>query len=265
MVAEVGSGVANLQPGDRVVGMTGWGGLQERVVLPANKAMRIPAGLDFAAAAALTMTYGTSIHALMDRGELKKGETVLVLGAAGGVGLAAVEISKAMGARVIAACSTKEKAETCRRFGADEVILYSSENLKQRVSELTGGDGVDVVYDAVGGEHAEPALRSMAWRGRYLVIGFVGGIPKIPLNLTLLKGCDVRGVFWGSFTSREPERFARDLDQLARWIREDKIHPGKCITETHPLEGAAEAIGRLENRQVAGKSVVVMGPGAGKL
>ena len=260
VVSAVGAGVKGVAAGDRVVAMLGWGGLQEKVVVGAAKALKIPAGLDFVSAAALTMTYGTTIHALADRGELKKGETLLVLGAAGGVGVAAIEIGKAMGARVIAACSTPEKAALCREFGADEVVIYSKENLKQRVSELTNGEGADVVYDAVGGEHAEPALRSTAWRGRYLVIGFVGGIPKIPLNLTLLKGCDVRGVFWGAFTSREPEKFARDLDQLATWIRQDKIHPGKAVTETWPLEKAAEAVGRLESRQVRGKAVVVLEP-----
>ena len=262
-VVKVGKAVKEFKVGDRVMALTGWGGMQERIVLRPEKLLRLPKELSYEAGAGYVFNYGTTIHALRDRGQLKAGETVLVLGAAGGLGVTAIEVAKAMGAKVIAACSTEDKAQVCRSFGADDVILYTKEKIKDRVAEITGGNGVDVVYDAVGGEYAEPALRSMAWRGRYLVLGFVAGIPKIPLNLTLLKGCSVNGVFWGSFTNREPEAFAADVEQLHAWVRQGKIHPDKTITETWPMDKAAEAIGRLEQRKVKGKAVVVMGAGGG--
>jgi NADPH2:quinone reductase len=258
-IIQVGKNVKTLKRGDRVMAMMGWGGLQEKVVLSPSKCVLIPPNMSFATAAAFPMNYGTSMHALRDRGEVKPGDWVLVLGAAGGVGLTAIEISKVLGAKVIAACSTPEKAAICKSFGADEVILYSKENLKERVAEITGGNGVDVCYDAVGGSMAEPALRSMAWRGRYLVVGFVGGIPKIPLNLTLLKGCQIVGVFWGNFTAKEPEKYEDDMKTLSKWIMEGKLHPERTVTKTWSFENAGQAIKALENRTILGKAVVVVG------
>ena len=257
-IISVGSKVKSLKPGDRIATMSGFGAFQEKIVINESGCIPIPDFISTEVAAGLFFTYGTSIHALKDRGELKPGETVLILGASGGVGVAAIEISKALGATVIAAASTSEKLAVCKKFGADHLINYSEENLKARVAELTGGKGVDVVYDAVGGQHAEPALRSMAWRGRYLVIGFVGGIPKIPLNLTLLKGCSIVGVFWGMFTGRESESFQADLQQLMRWIGEKKLKPE--VTGRFPLKDAPKAIGMMAERKVVGKYVVVCDP-----
>jgi NADPH2:quinone reductase len=211
--------------------------------------------MDFATAAAFGLTYATSDHALRDRGALRAGETVLVLGAAGGVGLAAIEIAKLTGARVIACASTDEKLAVCRAHGADETINYATEHLRERISELTGGAGPDVIYDPVGGVYTEPALRSIAWRGRLLVVGFAAGdIPSIALNLVLLKGCSIVGVFWGNFTRREPDRFVDQMRQLGEWYAEGRIHPH--IAATYPLDRAPEALRLMVDRKVAGKLIV---------
>ncbi len=206
-VQAIGEGVEGVTIGDRVIAFTGWGGFAEEVLVEAKALIPIPEPMDFATASAFVMVYGTSHYALKDRARLQPGETLLVLGAAGGVGLAAVELGKAMGAHVIAAASSDEKLAVCREHGADQCINYSSEDLKERIKTLTAGKGADVIYDPVGGPYSEAALRGIAWEGRYLVIGFAAGdIPRIPLNLTLLKGCSIVGVFWGTFTSRNPQR-----------------------------------------------------------
>jgi NADPH2:quinone reductase len=212
--------------------------------------------MDFPTASAFLMTYGTSHYALKDRAQLKAGETLLVLGAAGGVGLSAVEIGKVLGARVIAAASADEKLEVCKQHGADDVINYAREDLKQRVKELTGGQGADVVYDPVGGDFSEAALRATAWGGRLMVIGFAAGeIPKIPLNLTLLKGCDIRGVFWGAFVAREPQRHAANVKELMDWYIAGKIKPQ--IYATYPMKDVAKALGDIAARRVTGKVVLL--------
>src|SRR3954468_3230921 len=226
IVKAVGGGVTHIKAGDRVMAITGYGAFAEEVKTEARRTLPIPAGMDFATAASFGLTYATSEHALVDRGALKAGETLLVLGAAGGVGLAAIEIGKILGARVIACASTDEKLAVCRDHGADDTINYATEDLRERIKQITGGKGPDVVYDPVGGPYTEPALRSIAWRGRLLVVGFASGdIPKIPLNLTLLKGCSIVGVFWGEFTKREPQRFAEEMQQLGRWFTEGTIKP----------------------------------------
>jgi len=258
VIKEVGEGVTGFRPGDRVIAATTWGGYAEEVVAEAKRVIRMPDGMDFDTASAFVLTYGTSHHALKDRAELKPGETLLVLGAAGGVGLAAVEIGKVMGARVIAAASSDDKLATCREHGADELINYTSEDLRGRIKALTDGRGVDVVYDPVGGDYSEPALRSMAWRGRFLVVGFAAGaIPNIPLNLPLLKGCAVVGVFWGAFTRNEPERNEENLQELLAWVQHGKLHPH--ISATYPLERAADALHDVMNRKVKGKVVLTTG------
>src|SRR2546421_11260798 len=219
IVKEVGEGVDAVRVGDHVIAFTGWGGFAEEVVTEASKLIPIPGDIDFATTASFTLVFGTAHHALKDRAHIKPGETLLVLGAAGGVGLASVELGKLMGARVIAAASSDEKLAVCKQHGADEVINYASEDLRTRVKELTGGDGVDVVVDPVGGNYSEAALRGMAWDGRFLVIGFTAGdIPRIPLNLVLLKSCSIVGVFWGSFTMREPNRSQEHLQELLAWF-----------------------------------------------
>jgi len=237
---------------------TTYGGFAEEVKTEARRLLPLPDGMDFTQAAAFGLTYATSDFALRDRGELRAGETLLVLGAAGGVGLAAIEIGKALGARVIACASTDDKLAVCREHGADETINYAAEDLRERIKQVTGGTGVDIVYDPVGGQYTEPALRSLAWRGRLLVVGFAAGeIPKIPLNLTLLKGCSIVGVFWGEFTRREPERFAAAMRQLGRWFTEGKIKPH--ISATFPLERASDALALMANREVKGKVVLTTG------
>jgi NADPH:quinone reductase len=254
-VRAVGEGVEGLAEGDRVLGMLGWGGMAERVAVPAASAVPVPDGVDLVEAAGFLMAHGTSHHALVDRAHLQDGETLLVLGAAGGVGLAAVEIGALLGARVIAAASTDDKLELCRSRGAAETINYATEDLRARLKELTGGRGVDVCYDPVGGELSEPALRSMAWDGRFLVVGFAAGdIPRIPLNLPLLKGCSVVGVFWGAFTGKEPERHQRNVAELLGWLADGKLRPH--VSATYPLEQAADAIRDLEQRRARGKVVV---------
>ncbi len=260
VVASVGEGVTNVKPGDRVMALSTYGAFAEEVKTTAARLLPIPNGMDDAHAAAFGLTYCTSDHALRDRGDLKPGETLLVLGAAGGVGLAAIEIAKAVGARVIACASSAKKLAVCREHGADEGIDYAAEDLRERIKTLTAGKGPDVVYDAVGGPYTEPALRSIAWRGRLLVVGFAAGeIPKIPLNLTLLKGCSIVGVFWGEFTRREPARFAGSVAQLGRWYQEGKLRPH--ISATFPLERAAEALALLAGRRAIGKIVLTVSPG----
>jgi NADPH2:quinone reductase len=258
VVKALGEGVTGLSVGERVIAATTWGGYAQEVLAQAERVIRMPEGMDFETAAAFLIAYGTSHHALKDRGELKAGETVLVLGAAGGVSLAAVEIAKAMGARVIAAASSDEKLAVCREHGADATINYATQDLRERIKALTDGRGVDVVYDPVGGELSEPALRSMAWRGRFLVIGFAAGpIPSIPLNLTLLKGCSIVGVFWGAFVRNEPKRNAEELGELVRWVREGKLRPR--ISGVYPLERCAEALQQVMDRKVTGKFVLTTG------
>jgi NADPH2:quinone reductase len=255
LVKEVGAGVANFKPGDRVIAYTTHGAFAEEVRIDAARLLPMPEGMDFRSAAAFILTYGTSDHALRDRGELKAGETLLVLGAAGGVGIAAIEIGKALGARVIACASSEEKLEVCRQHGADATINYASEDLRERIRELTGGKGADVVYDAVGGPYTEPALRSTAWRGRLLVVGFAAGeIPKIALNLALLKGCAIVGVFWGEWSRREPQAFAESVRQLGVWFREGKLKPH--VSAAYPLAQAAEALKLMAARKVKGKVVL---------
>ncbi len=258
VVKELGEGVSGLRPGDRVMAFTTYGAFAEEVKVEAARLVPIPAGMEFTSAAAFLLTYGTSDHALRDRGALQAGETLLVLGAAGGVGLAAIEIGKALGARVIACASSEDKLAVCRSHGADATIDYAKEDLRERVKALTDARGPDVVYDAVGGPYTEPAFRSIAWRGRLLVVGFAAGeIPKLPLNLALLKGASVVGVFWGDFARREPKRFAESLAQLGRWFGEGKLRPH--VSRTFPLEQAAEALKLMAARQVKGKVVLTVG------
>ncbi|MBK5268062.1 MAG: NADPH:quinone oxidoreductase family protein [Acidimicrobiia bacterium] len=254
-VGQVGAGVDHVAVGDRVIAFPGWGGFAEQVVVEARSVIPISETMPTDVAAAFVMTYGTSYHALKDRADPQPGETLLVLGAAGGVGLAAVELGKVMGLRVIAAASTDEKLAVCKDHGADELINYSTEDLKVRAKELTGGAGVDIVYDPVGGEYTEAALRATAWEGRLLVIGFAAGpIPKIPLNLTLLKGCDIRGVFWGSFAAREPKRNAQNLMELVAMFDEGTIRPH--ISARYPLEDTGAALRALMDRKATGKIVI---------
>jgi NADPH2:quinone reductase len=258
VVKEVGAGVSGVKPGDRVIAFTTYGAFAQEVKTEAARLLPLPQGMDFVTGAAFLLTYGTSDHALRDRAALKAGETLLVLGAAGGVGLAAIEIGKALGARVIACASSPDKLAVCRQHGADEGIDYATEDLRSRIKAITGDKGVDVVYDAVGGPYSEPAFRSLAWRGRLLVVGFAAGeIPKLPLNLALLKGASVVGVFWGDFARREPKAFAESVRQLGRWYAEGKLKPH--VSQTLPFERAAEAIQLLASRQAKGKVVLTMG------
>lgn len=254
-VSALGEGVAGIAVGDKVIASPGFGGLAEKAAVAADSCIQVPDGIDLIHASAFLYAYGTSQHALVDRAQIRPGETLVVLGAAGGVGLAAVELGALLGAKVIAVASTDAKLDLCREHGASATINYSTEDLKKRIRELTDSQGADVIYDAVGGEYAEPALRAIGWLGRYLVIGFAAGeIPKIPLNLVLLKGCDIRGVFWGSFVAREPERHRANVDQLISWWQEGKLSPH--VSETFPLERAGEAIRHLADRKALGKVVV---------
>lgn len=258
VVTAVGEGVTHLHVGDHIAGFTGAGGaFAEAVICDANKVAPLPLTIDFATAAAFGLTYSTAYYALHDRAQMQPGETLLVLGAAGGVGLASVELGKKLGARVIAAASSDEKLAACREYGADETINYATEDMRERIKALTGGKGVDVVCDPVGGAYAEPALRGMAWNGRYLVIGFAAGeIPRIPLNLTLLKGCSIVGVFWGEFTTREPQRNAANLRQLLTWLAEGSIQPR--ISARYPLVDVAQALNDILARKVTGKVVLII-------
>ena len=256
VVQAVGSGVSHLQVGQPVACLSGTGGFATHTLAPAALCMPLPDGLGFVDAAAFIMIYATSHHALVDRAQLKAGETVLVLGAAGGVGTSAIQIAKALGARVIAAASTDEKCTLCTAIGADATINYSQQDLREAVKLLTGGTGPDVIYDPVGGAMAEPAFRSIAWRGRYLVVGFAGGaIPSLPLNLTLLKGASIVGVFWGGFAKNEPEANARAMAELAQWYGQGKIRP--VIDSTLPMAELKAAYARMGSRSVMGKLVMV--------
>ena len=255
VVRDVGEGVTSVKPGDRVMAITGYGAFAEEVKTEARRAIRIPDAMDFVVAASFGLTYATSDHALRDRGALGAGDTLLVLGASGGVGLAAIEIGKALGARVIACASSDDKLAACREHGADDGINYATEDLRERIRALTGGAGPDVIYDPVGGPYSEPALRSIAWRGRLLVVGFASGeIPKIPLNLTLLKGCAIVGVFWGDFARREPDRFSASMRQLFEWHAQGRLKPH--VSATLPLARAAEALKQIAARKVIGKIVL---------
>jgi NADPH:quinone reductase len=257
IIKEVGADVAGWRAGDRVIAFTTYGAFAQEVKTQAARLLLLPERMDFVTGAAFLLTYGTSDHALRDRAALKAGETLLVLGAAGGVGLAAIEIGRALGARVIACASSEEKLAVCREHGADATINYAADDLRERVKALTDGRGVDVVYDAVGGTYTEPAFRSLAWRGRLLVVGFAAGeIPKLALNLALLKGAAVVGVFWGDFARREPKAFADSVQQLGRWYGEGRLRPH--VSQTLPLERAADAIKLLASRRAKGKIVLTM-------
>lgn len=259
VILRVGSEVTNLHEGDRVLAPLGWGGFAEEALAEARRVLPIPAEMDFATASAFVLTYGTSHHALKDRARLQPGETLLVMGAAGGVGLAAIEIGKAMGARVIAAASSDDKLDFCREHGADEIIHYVRDDLRGRLKEITGERGVDVVYDPVGGSHSEPALRSTAWNGRYLVVGFAAGkIPSIPLNLPLLKGCSIIGVFWGAFARKEPLRNAENMRELFSWFQQGRVKPHICAR--YPLDRTADAMTAVMNRTAKGKVIVMVAP-----
>ena len=263
-VEAVGEGVVGWSIGDRLIAVPGFGGLAEKIAIPAKAAIPLPASRSFVDGAALLLTYATSIHALYDRGKLAQGQTLLVLGAAGGVGLAAIELGKARGARVIAAVSSEAKAQAARDAGADEAIVYPAgpfdrdgqKALSEQFKAAVGPGGADVIYDPVGGDYAEPALRAIAWEGRYLVVGFPAGIPKLPLNLTLLKSCDVCGVFWGAFAARDPKANAAHVATLFRLWDEGKIGPR--VSATYPLERGGDAIAALAARAVIGKVVVTI-------
>ena len=258
VVKSVGAGVESPRPGDRVFAVVPHGGYAEEVVMPAEAATPIPDGVGFVTAAALQLTYGTAYHALVDRARIQPGETLLVLGAAGGVGLATIEVGKALGARVISAASTPEKLAVCRESGADEVIDYATENLRERLKALTGGAGVNVALDPVGGPFAEPALRSMAWGGRYLVVGFAAGeIPRIPLNLPLLKGYSIVGVFFGAMLMREPAHAKANQRALVAWLQQGRIKPR--VSATYPLRDAALALNDIAARRAVGKIALVIG------
>ncbi len=255
VISAVGEKVSHLKVGDRVMALTGWGSCAEQIAVPAYNILPMPDAMDFTTAAAFSMTYGTAMHALKQRGALQAGETLLVLGASGGVGLAAIEIGKAMGARVIAAASSAEKLEVARQAGADELINYQDEDIRERLKTLTKGQGVDVVIDPVGGDLFETVFRSIAWNGRMLVIGFASGtIPSLPANLPLLKGAAVIGVFWGSFAQRQPQDNVANFQQLFAWFAEGKLKP--LVSQTFALEDTAQAINTLTARKAVGKLVI---------
>ncbi|GAB3988718.1 NADPH:quinone oxidoreductase family protein [Spirosoma daeguense] len=257
IVKEVGDNVTHVKPGDRVFTYGTHGGLAEERIAEARATLPIPEGMDFVTGASTLYAFGTSYHALKDRAQLQSGETLLVLGAAGGVGLAAVELGKLMGATVIAAASTDEKLAICQQKGATYGINYTTEDLRERIKEITNGKGVDVVYDPVGDKWADPAIRSLAWRGRYLVVGFAGGdIPKIPLNLALLKGSSIVGVFWGMFGQKEPELNRQNMEQIATWVLQGKIAPR--ISKLYSLAEAPQALTDMMERRIIGKAVVVI-------
>lgn len=258
VVDAVGENVTGLSVGDRVAAMTTWGAFAQEVAVQASRCFPIPDAMPFDIASGFTMVYGTALHALKQRGRLQAGETLLVLGAAGGVGLAAVEIGKQMGARVIAAASSEEKLALARAHGADETVNYATADLKAAVKELTGGKGVDVIYDPVGGALADPAFRAIAWNGRYLVIGFAAGdIPAIPLNLPLVKGASIVGVFWGAFLVAEPEENAANIEQLYRWYEAGALKPE--ISRHFAFDEGAEAIRWIMDRKALGKVVIEVG------
>jgi len=254
VVKAVGEGVKHLKPGDDVFGLVAHGGFAEEVVLPAATVFPKPPMMDYKTAASFMMAYGTSYYALKDRANLKEGETLLVLGASGGVGLAAVELGKLMGAKVIAAASTQEKLDVCKQYGADELINYKEEDLKKRVKELTGGKGANVVYDPVGGDYTEAALRATAWEGRFLIIGFPAGIAKIPMNLPLLKGCQIVGVFWGSFAQRTPQENMKNTMELITMFGKGKLKP--YIHGVYSLADSRQALIDMMDRKVKGKVII---------
>jgi len=255
VVESVAPGVTAVAPGDRVMTFMGWGAAREAVAAPAQQLIKLPESLDFERAAGLCITYGTSLYALRERAQLKAGETLAVLGASGGAGLACVELGKLMGAHVIACASSDEKLAFARAHGADETVNYEKQDLRDALRELGGEHGVDVVYDPVGGRYAEPAVRSLAWQGRYLVVGFTAGeIPKLPLNLVLLKGCDIRGVFWGSWSKREPQAQHALLSDVARWAAEGKL--SAHVHAVYPLGDIVEAMKLISDRKVMGKIVL---------
>lgn len=258
VVRAVADDVSGFKVGDKVMAFTAQGGFAQQLAVPAAALMPMPPGMDFDTAAAITLTYGTSHHAVVDRAALKAGETMLILGAAGGVGLAAIEIGKALGARIIACASSDAKLEVCKAHGADVLINYSSGDLRAAIKAATDGKGPDVIYDPVGGEYAEPAFRSIAWRGRYLVVGFANGeIPKLPPNLTLLKGASLVGVFWGEYAKREPKANLAGMRQLLGWLQEGKIKPH--ISARYALENTAQALEDMAARKVTGKLVILPG------
>ncbi len=257
VISAVGSAVTRFKPGDKVISAAGTGAFCERIAANEHTVFPMPESLSFEQAAGISVTYFTSYYALKQRANLQPGETLLVLGAAGGVGTTAVELGKLMGAKVIAAASSDEKLELCRQLGADEVINYSTTSLKDAIKDMTGGKGVDVVYDPVGGDYAEPAVRSMAWNGRYLVIGFASGpIPKIPLNLTLLKGCSIVGVFWGRFTTEEPEVHLQNIAELWELFASGKLNP--VVTDVYPLEQYEQAYNCMIERRARGKVIITL-------
>jgi len=254
-VESAGPGVTGFTAGDRVIGYSGWGAAREKLAVAADKLIKMPAGLDPDRAAGLIVTYGTSYYALKDRAGLKRGETLAVLGASGGTGLAAVELGKLMGARVIACASSDDKLAFAKAHGADEGVNYASGDLRDGLKKLGGDHGIDVIYDPIGDKYAEPALRSLAWYGRYLVVGFAAGqIPKLPLNLVLLKSCDVRGVFWGSWATREPQAHRANTADLVRWCAEGKL--SAHVHAAYPLAQAAQALKDIAGRKVMGKVVL---------
>ncbi len=255
IVESVGAGVTDVAPGDRVIGSTGWGAAREAITAPADQLVKMPENLDFERAAGLTVTYATTLYGLRERGHLQPGETLVVLGASGGVGLAAIEIGKIMGARVIACASSEEKLAFAKSHGADETVNYTSENLRDALRRLGGANGIDVVYDPVGGPYAEPALRSLGWEGRYLVIGFAAGdIPKIPLNLVLLKSCDIRGVLWGGWSLRVPQGLRALMNDIARWCAEGRL--SAHVHAVYALAETAQALKAIADRKVMGKIVL---------
>ncbi len=255
VILKTGAEVKDFKEGDEVFGVVPYGGMAEQVCCKTKNIFPKPAGMPYKIAASFLYAYGTSLHALKDRAVLKEGETIAIMGAAGGVGLAAVDIAKKLNARVIACASTTDKLQLCQQYGADEIINYTTEDLKARIKELTNGRGANVIYDPVGSSYTEPALRAMAWKGRYLVVGFAAGeIPKIPLNLPLLKGCAITGVFWGRFTKEEPDKNLKNSLQILDWYKEGKIKP--FIDKTFPLSEAAYALELMMNRKVKGKVVI---------
>lgn len=255
LVESIGPGVSNVKIGDRVLGYQGYGCARERIAVKAEKLVMVPDNLDFDRAAGLSITYGTTIHALRDRGKLQAGETLAVLGAAGGTGLAAIEIGKLMCARVIACASSDEKCAFAKAHGADDTINYAKADLKEALKSATGGRGVDVIYDPVGGDYAESALRAIAWKGRFLVVGFAAGtIPKLPLNLALLKGCDIVGVYWGAFTDKEPAAQAANMAQIVAWCAEGKL--SSHVHAVYPLAETAQALKDIAARKIMGKAIL---------
>jgi len=257
IATKVGPEVKHIKEGNRVFALTGWGGFAELVAADAHKCLPVPEGMDDVTAATTMYNFGTSLFALKQRAQLQKGEKLLVLGASGGVGLAAVQIARQMGAYVVAAASTEEKLAICRTFGADETINYNSQDLKETAKAMTNGKGFDVIYDPVGDQYAEPAVRSLAWGGRYLVVGFAAGKPSaIPMNLPLLKGASIVGVFWGAFAQKEPEESMKNFEQILQWIKKGKVK--QHIHKAYPLEQGAQAIRDLMDRKVIGKNVVII-------